>query len=64
MSNGPAYLSDPKLRPEINRATQENYAPGSIFKPIVGLASLEAGLDPDEIVDNPGYVYVGTAGNP
>ena len=32
---------------EINRATQENYAPGSIFKPIVGLAALEAGLDPD-----------------
>ena len=32
-----------------NRATQENYAPGSIFKTIVGLACLEAGLDPHEI---------------
>jgi penicillin-binding protein 2 len=59
LSNDPKYLSDPKLRPEINRATQQNYAPGSIFKPIVGLAALEAGLDPDAIVDNPGYVYVG-----
>ncbi|HKW28679.1 MAG TPA: penicillin-binding transpeptidase domain-containing protein [Verrucomicrobiae bacterium] len=58
-ANDPAYLADPKLRPQINRATQENYAPGSIFKPIVGLAALEAGLDPNAIVDNPGYVYVG-----
>jgi penicillin-binding protein 2 len=59
LANDPKFLSDPKLRPEINRATQENYAPGSIFKPIVGLAALEAGLNPDALVDNPGYVYVG-----
>jgi penicillin-binding protein 2 len=59
LSNSPAYLADPKLRPQSNRATYENYAPGSIFKPIVGLAALEAGLDPDALVDNPGYVYVG-----
>jgi penicillin-binding protein 2 len=52
-------LNDPKLQPELNRATQQNYAPGSIFKPIIGLAALEAGLDPNAIVDNPGYVYVG-----
>jgi penicillin-binding protein 2 len=58
-ANDPKYLDDLQLRPEINRATQENYAPGSIFKPIVGLAALEAGLDPNAIVDNPGYVYVG-----
>jgi penicillin-binding protein 2 len=58
-ANDPKYLADPQLHPQINRATQENYAPGSIFKPIVGLASLEAGLDPDAMVDNPGYVYVG-----
>jgi len=44
---------------EHNRATGENYAPGSIFKPIVGLAALEAGLDPQALVDNPGYIYVG-----
>jgi penicillin-binding protein 2 len=57
--NDPKYLADPNLTPEINRATQENYAPGSIFKPIVGLAALEAGLNPNALVDDPGYVYVG-----
>ncbi len=40
------YLSDARLRPQINRAVQENYSPGSIFKIIVGLAALESGLDP------------------
>ena len=44
-----ARRADMKLRPEINRATQENYAPGSIFKVIVGLAALEAGLNPEKI---------------
>ena len=48
-------LHDPKLRPEINRATQDNYRPGSIFKTITGLACLEAGLDPNAIINNPGY---------
>lgn len=47
------------LGAEKNRATQENYAPGSIFKPIVGLACLEAGLDPNATIYNPGYIYVG-----
>jgi penicillin-binding protein 2 len=51
MSNSPAYLNDPKLQPQINRATYGNYAPGSIFKPIVGLAALENGLNPEEIYD-------------
>jgi len=36
---------------EKNRATQENYRPGSIFKPIVALACLENGLNPNEIYD-------------
>ena len=31
---------------EKNRATQENYRPGSIFKPIVALACLENGMNP------------------
>jgi penicillin-binding protein 2 len=48
-SNELARLNDPKLRPQINRATYENYMPGSVFKPIVALAALENGLDPDEI---------------
>jgi penicillin-binding protein 2 len=42
-------LSDPKQRPEINRATQENYAPGSIFKIVVAMAALENKLDPSEL---------------
>jgi penicillin-binding protein 2 len=41
---------DPVLMPEINRATQMNYMPGSIFKTVVGMACLEAGLNPEEIV--------------
>ncbi|HXT13402.1 MAG TPA: penicillin-binding transpeptidase domain-containing protein [Candidatus Angelobacter sp.] len=44
---------------EKNRATQENYAPGSIFKTIVGLACLEAGMNPNATIDNPGYIYIG-----
>jgi penicillin-binding protein 2 len=47
------------LGAEKNRATFENYAPGSIFKPVVGLACLEAGMDPNAIIYNPGYIYVG-----
>jgi penicillin-binding protein 2 len=50
---------DEKLRPEINRATQENYAPGSIFKIITALACLETGTDPKALVNNPGFIYVG-----
>jgi penicillin-binding protein 2 len=44
------------LHAEKNRATQENYMPGSIFKTVVGLAALDAGLNPDEkymVAENP-----------
>jgi penicillin-binding protein 2 len=37
------------LHAQRNRATQENYAPGSIFKTVVGLAALEAGLNPNDV---------------
>jgi penicillin-binding protein 2 len=37
-----------ELRAEINLATQENYQPGSTFKTVVGMAALEAGLDPNQ----------------
>jgi penicillin-binding protein 2 len=40
-------------RAEMNLATQEHYAPGSIFKLVVGLAALEAGLDPEEVYRAP-----------
>jgi len=42
------YAQITELSAEKNRATQENYAPGSIFKVIVGLAALEAGLNPNK----------------
>ncbi len=42
-------LNNEALRPQINRATQENYAPGSIFKAVVALAALENGLNPDAV---------------
>ena len=52
---------------EKNRAIFENYAPGSIFKPIVALAALEHGLNPREnyrVQANPtrpdkGCIFVG-----
>ena len=52
---------------EKNRATQENYAPGSIFKTVIALACLDSGLDPNAIYEvqpnpqdrNHGIVYVG-----
>lgn len=60
-------LGNENLRPQINRCTQENYAPGSTFKTVVALAALEGGLNPNEIYhvqpnpENPqhGMIYVG-----
>jgi penicillin-binding protein 2 len=50
---------DTELRPVINRATQENYQPGSIFKTVVAMACLEDGLDQSEEIYNPGYYKLG-----
>jgi penicillin-binding protein 2 len=48
-------LNDPNLNPTLNRATYGAYAPGSIFKIIIGLAGLETGsLDPSEFYTNSG----------
>ena len=41
------YAALQEISAEKNRATQENFAPGSTFKVIVGLAALEAGLNPE-----------------
>jgi len=62
-----ARLNDPKLLVQHNRATQDIYAPGSIFKPIVGLAALDNGLNPnqfysvqpDPVLPGKGCIYVG-----
>jgi penicillin-binding protein 2 len=53
-----AYLNDEKLKPQLNRAMQEKYAPGSIFKVVTGLAILEAGIDPNEKIWNPSWIRV------
>lgn len=47
--------SDPLL-PQLNRAAYGIYAPGSIFKMVVGMAFLENGVDPDSIYDSLGYL--------
>jgi penicillin-binding protein 2 len=52
------WLSDAKLKPQVNRAMQENYAPGSIFKILTGIAALENGLDPYEKIYNPKWIRV------
>ena len=66
-SYGADYQKIQAIAAEKNRATQENYRPGSIFKTIVALACLENGLDPHEIyrvLPNPkkptaGIIYIG-----
>ncbi len=51
--------TDPRL-PLFNRAISGNYAPGSIFKPIVSLASIEnQRVVPDMVYDCPGYFELG-----
>ena len=45
------YAQLQALEAEKNRATYENYAPGSIFKTVVALAALENGLNPNEVYE-------------
>jgi penicillin-binding protein 2 len=53
-----------ELHAEKNRATQENYEPGSIFKTVVGLACLEHGLDPNQKLWNPGHIQLNRNSRP
>ncbi len=49
-------FDDPKLTQMFNRATFGKYPPGSIFKIVTALASMEAGvLEPTNTLHNPGY---------
>ena len=61
------WMADDYLKPQINRAMQMNYHPGSIFKIITGLAALESGLNPAQVFtvnsdpEHPGKgcIYIG-----
>jgi penicillin-binding protein 2 len=65
--NDQTRMLDSTLKPENNRAMQENLAPGSIFKTVVAIAALENGLNPNEVYQvqaNPedpekGCIYIG-----
>ena len=48
--NRPAEIANPADKPQINRAIQEYYRPGSTFKILTALAALEAGWTPDRRV--------------
>jgi len=45
--------------PLINKAISNQYPPGSTFKPIVALAALKGGVDPNEKINCPGYMVLG-----
>lgn len=56
-----ALNADDSDLPMMNRAVGSFYPPGSLFKPIVGIAGLENHLwDPDTVVMCPGYYLLGS----
>ncbi len=52
-------LRNDQNRPLYDRALLGNYTPGSILKPLVALAFLNAGIDPREKIDCTGAVEIG-----
>ena len=52
-------LTNDPLRPLANKAIGGEYAPGSTFKMVVGLAALRAGINPRQGVHCPGVYSVG-----
>ncbi|MCR5694317.1 MAG: hypothetical protein K6G89_05025 [Clostridia bacterium] len=52
-------LLEDSTSPNVNRCTQGTYPIGSMIKPIIAIASLEAGVtDASRIVECPGYITV------
>jgi penicillin-binding protein A len=50
-SNSRGIFNDPN-QPDLNRSTQERYAPGSTFKVVTATAALDSGkVSPDSIID-------------
>ncbi len=55
-----ALTTDTKNKPMSNRAVREIFPPGSTFKVIVSAAALEAGYEPDSILDTSSFKLPGT----
>lgn len=53
-------LNDPE-KPLINRPVSGTYMPGSILKPLIAEAIMEAGVDPGETVECDGQTRIGNA---
>lgn len=54
------WITDGKNRPMANRAIQDIYAPGSTFKPLVGIAGIEEGaIGRYETINDTGTVNIG-----
>lgn len=52
-------LSEYERKPLLDKAMSGTYPPGSTFKPMVALAALEAGVDPEVRINCPGSWYYG-----
>ena len=59
-ANWKALLDDPN-RPLFNRTLMGQYMPGSIIKPLLALAALKAGIDPNDSVYCDGVAPIGNS---
>ncbi len=55
------FLRNDPAKPLLNRAFQAVYPPGSTLKPLIALAMLENGLDPEKKIYCPGESIIGNA---